>query len=272
MLVNLHKGVYFCFGCNASGDAFSFIKSINPNLGDLEQYFLYYKILKSKKVKALKYKSITKRHKASSEQLLIEAIDYYYNLKSVQWGRTGSHAEAYMKRRGFFPKALNLCKAKFTYNDFYPIVFPMFDMGEFKGYVCRTTSKRIEKKRKYLYNEGFSRINTLVGDYNYKRVIIVEGYMDRLKFLQFGVKNVVAILGWKITQPQVDKLQAMGVKEVISALDNDKCGKEGTKYLGYFFDVKKLYYPPGIKDPGDFNKDSFEEARNKTLKRLGGRA
>lgn len=101
------------------------------------------------------------------------------------------------------------------------------DNGKFKGWVCRTTVKEIEQKRKYLYNTGFSRANTVVGNYgSEKYVIIVEGYMDMLKFLQFGVDNVCAIFGWKMSDNQFKKLKASGIKFVISALDNDECGKK----------------------------------------------
>ena len=109
-----------------------------------------------------------------------------------------------MAKRGFSWKILNQCRAKVTYNANYPIVFPMFDNGEFKGWVCRTTNKLVEQKRKYLYNEGFSRATTLVGNYKgKKRVVVVEGYMDRLKVRSFGEERVIAILGWKMTNEQI---------------------------------------------------------------------
>jgi DNA primase len=140
----------------------------------------------------------------------------------------------------------------------------MFDMGTFRGWVCRTTSKYIESKRKYLYNTGFNRSNTLVGNYESKVVVIVEGYMDLLKLRQYGVKKVVAILGWKITAQQIEKLKLQGVKYVISALDNDECGEKGTKYLQSFFNVIRFMYPPGIKDPGEMSKEQFADANERT--------
>ena len=166
--------------------------------------------------------------------------------------------------RGFSASALNKARAKITYNKNYGLIFPMLDNGKFKGWVCRTTIKEIEKKRKYLYNEGFSRATTLVGNYGkLDYVFVVEGYMDRLKFLQFGESNVVAILGWKISQQQINKLKAKGITKIIAALDNDDCGKKGTECLKQYFDVTKFSYLKGIKDPGDMNEKNF----NKMLKR-----
>ena len=262
LMVNLNEGVFYCFGCSLSGDAFTFVKLANNKLDDLKSMQLYYKILKSKKVKQIKYKSFTKPQKAPDKQLLIYAMDYYFNLKKVNWEASESPEKLYLKRRGFSPKVLNKCEAKITYNDCYPIIFPMFDMDIFKGYVCRTTNERIEKKRKYLYNEGFSRKDTLVGDYNSNTVVLVEGYMDRLKLIQFGVKiNVVAILGWKITAQQVSKLKSEGVTHIISALDNDKTGIKGTDYLKQFFKVKRVKFPEGVNDPGDLNKKKFKQIK-----------
>ena len=104
------------------------------------------------------------------------------------------------------------------------------DNKKFKGWVCRTTDKQVEAKRKYLYNKGFSRANTLCGDYGNKEyVIVVEGFMDRLRFIEVGIEpdNVVAILGWKMSDEQQKKLKDKGIKYIISALDNDTAGKKG---------------------------------------------
>lgn len=263
MLINLNTGSYFCFGCSSSGDAFTFVKSLYKKLDDLECLKLYFKILRSKKVKKLIF--IRKKvDKPSDSQALVEAHDFYFGLKTINWIKDNSPEKQYMFDRGLLPSSLNRCKAKLTYNNNYPIVFPMFDMGEFKGWVCRTTSKVIEKKRKYLYNTGFSRRNTLVGEYNSKQVILVEGYMDWLKLKQFGVKYAAAILGWKITQQQIAKLKAHGVTTIISALDNDVCGKQGTNYLKQFFNVVRFQFPKDVKDPGDLTREQFKKCKRET--------
>ena len=174
-----------------------------------------------------------------------------------------------MMNRGFDLSTLNKCRAKITYNKSYPIIFPMLDNGKFKGWVCRTTDKEIEKKRKYLYNEGFKRARTLVGDYGHKDyVIVVEGYMDRLKFIQYGEENVVAILGWKMSAEQIEKLKKRNITKVISALDNDECGRKGTEYLKKFFEVTRFTYLKSIKDPGDMDEKSFKKMFERTMKKF----
>lgn len=41
---------------------------------------------------------------------------------------------------------------------------------------------------------------------------MVEGFMDMLKAKQCGFQSVVAILGWKLAVPQMEKLKKKGIK------------------------------------------------------------
>ena len=276
MIVNFEDGSFFCFGCNLSGDAIKFVKLMeaqNNKLNDLQAYKTYLQILKSDRCSDIKLDRALVKQKPLQRDLYNEAYDYYHGLKKINWKDSGAsgdkevqEAKAYMTDRGFTLEALNKCKAKVTYNHGYGLIFPMLDNGKFKGWVCRTMLKAVEAKRKYLYNEGFSRANTLVGDYGKQDyVIVVEGYMDRLKFVQFGEDNVVAILGWKISLQQIQKLKAEGITRIISALDNDPCGKKGTEFLKQHFDVTRFAYLKGIKDPGDMTQEVFNKMFRKTM-------
>ena len=274
MIVNIRKGTWFCFGCGLSGNAVDFVSQSNPELNELQSLIKFLKILKSEKADSLDFSHRKKIKKKSEAELYDIAWDYYYGLSKIDW-KSSEQEEAtfckkYMEERGFSPNTLNKCQAKITYNSNYPIIFPMLDNGEFKGWVCRTTDKEVEQKRKYLYNRGFSRATTLVGDYKDQEfVFVVEGYMDRLKFIQYGVTNVVAILGWKMSKEQEEKLKREQVKYIISALDNDDCGKKGTKYLRTIFDkVYRFKYLKGIKDPGQMTKEQFQKCIDKTMKEI----
>ena len=272
LLINIEQGTWYCFGCGRSGDAEAFVKNMNPELNDLQVCKEYFRILKSKKVSdisALKY--VQKRSRKSIKQFYDEAYDYYHGLSKVNWVSPGDSddilsALTYMQERGFEPETLMKCKAKITYNKSYGLIFPMLDNGKFRGWVCRTMLKEVEKKRKYLYNEGFSRATTLVGNYGeHNFVFVVEGYMDMLKFLQNGIDNVVAILGWKMSIQQEEKLKKAGIKYIISVLDNDEYGKKGTKYLMSRFKTIRFSYLKGIKDPGEMTKESFKKMYRKTM-------
>lgn len=267
MIVNLEKNNFYCFGCQASGDAFKFVKLMNKTLDDLQAYKKYFYILKSRKKVKLRTKFVIKH--IDNKQATIEAQDYYNGLSQTKWKTDDSEVKKYLIKRGFTAESLILAKAKVNSVSFsYPVIFPMYDNGEFKGWVSRTTNLEIEKKRKYLYNTGFSRRSTLVGNYNASTVVIVEGYMDWLKLRQFGLKNVAALLGWKATSNQVQKLKDAGVKTIVSALDNDTCGKNGTKYLQTIFDVVEFKYTAGVKDPGDLNIETFRRCYEMTKQEM----
>ena len=264
MQVNYSTGSCFCYGCQKSFDTLSIVKQLENEKDDLKACKKLAHIMKTKKVSKIKAKQHAVK-RSSNKELLTIAEDFYFNLKTIDWRKERSEELNYMVKRGFKRSTLNLCKAKYTYNKSYPLVFPMFDNDEFKGWVCRTTSKAIEKRRKYLYNEGFSRATTLCGRYSKKCIpIICEGYMDMLKFRQFGIKNVVAILGWKATSEQIAKLKKMGITHVVSALDADECGRKGTSYLKQFFKVTEFQYPKCIKDAGDMTQEQFNEAFRQT--------
>lgn len=274
MIVNLEDGSWFCFGCNLTGDAEKFVKLMEARhngLNDLQAYKRYLQILKSDKCSNIKINRSLAKQKPLQRQLYNEAYDYYHGLGRVDWSQPEASEEVaeardYMAKRGFSPETLSKCKAKVTYNRSYGIIFPMLDNKKFKGWVCRTMIKAIEEKRKYLYNEGFSRATTLVGDYGTKDfVFVVEGYMDRLKFVQFGEDNVVAILGWKMSPQQIQKLKDKGVTKIISALDNDDCGRKGTKFLEQHFEVTRFAYLKGVKDPGEMTQESFSKMFNRTM-------
>ena len=278
LLANLEDGSWFCFGCNESGDAVKFVKLMEKKyhkLNDLQACRKFYEILKSDKCSdividiAQMAKGIKPR-----KQMYDEAYDYYHGLRTVDWNCDEEQevvlAREYMDKRGFSSNTLRKCKAKVTYNSSYGIIFPMLDNGKFRGWVCRTMRKDIEERRKYLYNEGFSRATTVVGNYGKADyVIVVEGYMDRLKFVQYGIEdNVIAILGWKMSQQQEAKLKSAGVTKIISALDNDECGRKGTKYLEKVFgenNVTRFKYLKGIKDPGDMEPKMFKKMYDKTM-------
>ena len=89
--------------------------------------------------------------------------------------------------------------------------------------------------------------------------------MDWLKLQQYGITNSVAILGWKISDAQISKIQQVTDK-VISALDNTETGEKGTEYLKEYFDVKRFKFPSSLKDVGDLNKYQFNKCWLDTIK------
>lgn len=269
MRICLTDGSFFCFGCEAKGNALDFVKKVHPELNDLQACVLLEQILNSKEVKTLNVK-YRKKRRLQNKQALNEAHDYYYGLRSIDWNDIHTKEEhevlQYMKQRGFNERALNIAQCRTNYNIAYPFIFPILDNGEFKGWVGRTMNKYVEKKRKYLYNDGFRKRDTLCGNYEQNKVVFIcEGFMDYLSLRTRGhLKNVVAILGWHISDEQVQKLKDKGVTTVVSALDNDSAGNKGTEYLKQFFHVIRFVYPDGIKDAGEMSERQLKTAIRRT--------
>lgn len=268
MLVELATGSFYCFGCQARGKAIDFVKRMENIQDDFQACLFLAKILNKSNIKRTlikaEYKTDEQREHERKDNL-IAAYNYYDNLSVYDWTKFEHETKDYMLARGFTPKTLNKFGCKLNVNKDYPIIFPILDNGKFKGYVCRTVDYEIQQKRKYLYNTGFKRALCLCGDYRSKTVMVVEGYLDYLKAKQFGVKNVVALLGWKATDVQISKLKKNGVKQIICALDNDECGKKGAKYLRNYFNVTRFVFPKSIKDIGEMNIETFNNQKNKTL-------
>lgn len=208
-----------------------------------------------------------------------EARDYYYNLPTPNWFRPTkeeaiaeetTECKLYMRKRGFTPRILKEAGAKPSLNANYPIILPLVENGIFRGYVMRTFDPEVEDARKYLYNRGFRRRNVLPGEYGRKggrrrkdTVVLVEGYLDKLKANQMGIQDVAAVLGWKLAPKQIEKLQKAGITTLICATDNDEAGRKGYRYCKVLsksmgFKVHRIHYPKGIKDMGDLRVGSQE--------------
>lgn len=272
MQINLNKSFFYCYGCGIHGSTFELVKAFEPTLNTFEVYRKVAEIVKGntgpKNIAASAEPSF--KSKASYREGIGLARDFYYNLPKTNWFKVDEDAfgiKMYMNKRGFKTSTLNKAQAKATYNKLYPIVFPMFDNGVFRGYVMRTDDPNVEGERKYMYNKGFKRRITLPGDYKYHTVVLVEGFLDMLKAKQIGIKYVVAVLGWKLTGEQLEKLKKAGVKTIICALDNDDAGNKGYKYLKRVCSINKLKlyrlrYPKSMNDMGDVSEATVERIVN----------
>lgn len=265
MRINLSDGTFFCFGCGVFGNAYDFVKKAQLELSDLQVAIYLEKIINSDEVKKIKA-TYKKKKRIASKYAIDKADDYYYGLKEIDWhSATEEEKEAvlyYMQKRGFTAKDLNLFGCRLSYNISYPIIFPILDNGEFKGWVSRTTNKRIEQRRKYLYNEGFHKRTTICGNYRTKQIIFVcEGFLDRLNLMSKGhIKNVVALLGWHLSDEQLKKLQQKQITTVVSVLDNDAAGEKGTVLLQKYFNVIRFPFPEGVKDVGEMTESQIKKA------------
>lgn len=272
MMIKLSNGTFYCFGCGLYGNAYDFVKFAQPELNDLQVCIVLEKILKSDKIVNLDVKYKKKQRKNDISFMLEEAEDYYYGLKRVDWTKQLSGDQQkifdYMSDRGFTKQDLNFAGCKVSCNIAYPILFPILDNGIFKGHVGRTMRKSVEQRRKYLYNDGFRKRDTLCGTYQEKSVpVLCEGFLDYLSVKTKGrLKNVIAVLGWHISDLQIEKLYEKKIKKVICALDNpkvDKAGEKGLRLLEKHFEVIPFPYPEGVKDPGEMSIKQMQKSIKK---------
>lgn len=259
LLINLKENSFFCFGCQKKGHADDFVRYME-NIDGLQAAIKITEIIKATHKSNYHIEPI---EVISDEKSLFEAKRYFYSLPKPNWR---IERNSYMSNRGFKNSTLAKVDARINYNENYGIIFPLKENDIFKGYVCRATNKDMEQKRKYLYNKGFTRRNTLHGNFKNNCVVIVEGYMDWLRFVENKINFVSAILGWKITSIQIEKLQQY-TDTIISALDNTDTGKEGTEYLKKYFNVVPFYYEENIKDVGELDTFYFNKLWADTKKR-----
>ena len=281
--INLPKKYFYCYGCGAHGSTLDLLRLSHPTYSPFRIMEELNSILEEEGRgvigggKELSTLSSTEsdnsfvENKLTYSQGIQLAKNFYFTLPTTNWYKFSveqydqSEEENYFRikhyllKRGFTPRILMKYGAKYTYKEDYPVVFPIYDNNVFRGYVMRTDDPFVEANRKYMYNKGFKRERTPAGQYKTSTLILVEGFLDRLKANELGLNNVVAILGWKVTGTQLSKFKKAGVKKILCALDNDEAGNKGYHYLKLIektnnFSVERIHYPKGTKDFGELTK------------------
>ena len=96
-----------------------------------------------------------------------------------------------------------------------------------------------------------------------KEVILVEGSLDAVWLHQQGFRNVLAILGSKISAEQISLLHTLGVKKINMFFDNDKAGFDGKQKLykqcKRDFICYDVFYREGINDPAQLDSNEVME-------------
>lgn len=242
--VSFDRWSYYCFGCGVTGSIVSLFEST-------EQMTPMEALILSGKLAA----GLVKANPIAREVLLQDAYSQFTTLPKPSWSVIKRH---YMQRRGFAGKTLKHFDVRLNQSASYPVIIPIYEQGEFRGYVKRRTDG---DEPKYLYNEGFSRQTTIFGALRPGIVMIVEGSLDMMKSWQYGYDNVCATLGWKCSLAQARKIGAFATA-VISATDNDRAGEEAWVEHTELFDVPvvRFPFPRGAKDVDEMTQEQFSRA------------
>lgn len=259
------KQFYHCFGCNASGNAISFIMNY-MHIGFREAVELLAN-RQGLEIPELNSTGSARNHKEklSLYQLLNQVNNYYQ--KQL---RQHPQAIEYLKNRNLTGKTAKFFQLGFAKDNWHGlekefakykedlltsgmliksdkgsiydryrnrIMFPIHDKsGRIIGFGGRVIDKG--QKPKYLNSPEtiiFQKSRELYGLYqiiknnpNPEAIIIVEGYMDVIALFQHGINNAVATLGTATSSAHI-KLLLRHSKKLIFCFDGDLAGRNAAK-------------------------------------------
>ncbi|MBQ2432799.1 MAG: DNA primase, partial [Clostridia bacterium] len=137
-------------------------------------------------------------------------------------------------------------------------------MGDGNPKYLNTSDTPVFNKRNGLYALNFAK-----KEHGLKRLILVEGYMDTVALLKYGIPGAVATLGTALTEEQA-RLMKRYVNEVWVSYDGDSAGqKAALRALDILesasLNTRVIAYP-GKMDPDEFLKAKGKEAWNNLRK------
>ncbi|MCA7010831.1 DNA primase [Wolbachia endosymbiont of Tribolium confusum] len=243
------KGLYYCFGCSAHGDAFEFI-SQTEGLSFKEALE---KLASVAGVELPKNLSFAKENDKLFSALNLAAnwftqknqgvVDYLkqrkISLKIIDKFRIGyapsSGLREYLNSSGIEDKILaNVGLINRNSRDYFydRLMFPIQNIaGKVIGFGGRALSSdqqpkylnspesQLFKKRENLYGLNFA----LSEIRKKQHLFVVEGYMDVIALHQAGISNTVAPLGTAISAEQIKNLWKLA-KEISICMDGDSAG------------------------------------------------
>lgn len=164
----------------------------------------------------------------------------------------------YFENRGYKKETLEHFEVGHGWVDKYGIVRSVIPIrgveNELLAYSLRDERKNADKSKKYILTPGFNKQECLYNihnmlEYNEKLpIIIVEGFKSVWKLYEYGIKNVVAIIGSSITEGQQFLLCLYALKGAVLFLDNDEAGVSGMVKACKDLKTKMDVYPVFIQD------------------------
>lgn len=307
-VVSPQKQIYKCFGCNEAGNVITYIMKTKKYTFPEACEYLADKANIQLNNKENKYNNELAKKRQRAFEINTEVARYYFNnlrvdkvaqnyflergltQKSINkfglgyalnsWNSLISHlknkgySELEMLEMGLITKDNN----KGNYYDKFRnrVMFPVFNVqGKVIGFGGRVLD---DSKPKYLnspetivFHKGVNLygLNFAVKGLSSRRLIVVEGYMDCIALVQYGITNVVASLGTAFTNKQA-KLLKRYVDEIIISFDSDDAGVAATMrgieiLREEGFKIRILEIPDG-KDPDQYvkkhGKNDFENLIN----------
>ncbi len=244
--INPGKRLWNCFGCEAGGDALRFLQ-LKENL-DFHQAFVRLR----ESLGELTEVPTTLAGDLRRHDLLERVVEHYQ-----QSFRTTPEAQGYCQQRGLTSRELwdgfriGYCDGSLSQRlpAEGPVREALTQLGVLngkgreafagclvvplshpeKGWVGlygRRLDEKAQVRHQYLPGPHAALLNWQ-GLQTAKRVVLAESVLDALSYWQAGVTEVTCLFGVQGTPPDLeDYLKAVGVEEVLLALDGDRSGEQ----------------------------------------------
>lgn len=260
--INNEKGVYYCFGCMASGNMFTFVQNID-NLSKKESL---------EKLAAKAGVSLDEPKQNDEMDLAFRTLDTVSNLfqKALEfYQKSDNYVSQYIKDRkltsttvsnfdlGYAPNSdflinwfkknnisldigvdigvINLKDGRYKDKFVDRLVIPIQnESGRIVGFTARIFPNDTSGRPKYLNSPDskyFNKSKILYGlnksknaISKSKEVILVEGNMDVIMAHQYNFENTIATQGTATTKEHIDRIKRLN-SSLILAFDNDNAGR-----------------------------------------------
>ena len=306
--VNQNKQIYKCFGCGEGGDVINFVMKIenldfmeavkllaqkngiefNTNLSEADKKKMEeIKLMQDIHLKAARFyfSNLINSKNAGYDYLrkrglsdkIIKRFGLGYSLYS--WNSLMD----YLLSIGYEKKDLvksGLVTHKENGDKYYDkfrnrVMFPIFDYrGNVIGFGGRVLDdsmpKYLNSPDTILFNKRYNLYGLNYAKKSIKNdtLILVEGYMDLISLVEYGIENVVATLGTALTNEQGKLIKRYASTAVIS-YDSDEAGIKATlraiEILRHQNINVKILNLKDCKDPDDFIKKYKKEGFLKAI-------
>lgn len=295
--VSPDKQLYYCFGCGAGGNVYTFVMAMeNYEFKDALKYLaervdytfplenvvpkeqsknLFYEINKS--AARFFYNNLQESTKAKSylaQRGISERISRKFGLgySKDKWAELHKFLikQGY-KNRDLLSLGLTVENKTGGYYDKFRdrLMFPIFDIrGNIVAFGGRSLGEQMPKymnspesslysKSEHLYALNFARKSKAL------TIILVEGYMDAIALHQAGITNSAGVLGTAFNANHAKSLRSFG--EVILVFDGDEAGVQASfRAIKVLSDKNlKILTLKNAKDPDEylqkFSKEDFLE-------------
>jgi DNA primase len=260
--VHRERGFYYCFGCQAKGDAFDFVMHSQGITFPEAMQTLGQRV-------GVEVSPPTQRDRKRGDLFDVNRLAQAYFAERLRHPQAGAAAREYFGRRGLSDESIEQFALGFAphgwdgllrhalnkgvrdqdlleagllseneagrrYDRFRNrVMFPIRDaLGRTVGFAGRVLDDSLPKYLNTPETDVFHKGELLYGldlargeIRERSECIVVEGYMDVIALHQAGVRHAVAALGATLTKQQADQLSRLDVERLYLAFDADSAGQ-----------------------------------------------